>query len=730
MATSLNYDLLVEGQEAFDLGRLAQARMLLKKSMQAGPTFDAAFLIALTYGKQGNLKMAARFFRDAVQISPHLPEGHYNLGRALQLLKDFSAARDAYQTAITLRQDYHEALHNLGVVHEELGEFDDAVLRLGQALKLQPDAAETHFSLGSIQRKLDQADDALSSLSRALEIDPHHVKALHNRGLVYLARQRYREALEDFGQAVLLEPEDEAHHFQKAQAAAYFKRIDVAAAAYKEVVRLNPEYADAWLNLGIALDQIKRHGEAITCFARFQKLRPEAPYVPGYLYYARMHICEWANYTSCAASIMDKVGRGEPAIIPHGLLLLPSSRVQQRQAAELWVKDKFVAVNPLPFPSAPRSGGDRIRLAYVSSDLHNHPVGILTAPVFDLHDRDRFEIFAFSLGIPSRDETRLRIENSVDHFINAREMSDAELVERARSEGIDIALDLNGYTAENRSAAFAMRLAPVQVNYLGYSSTMAAPFIDYIIADPVLIPPSHVDGYTENVVRLPDCYMPADPRRKVSTVSMTRAEAGLPEVGFVFCAFNNPYKISPSQFDLWMEILRSVPESVLWLSPSSLQGMENLRLEARRRGVDPVRLIFSKRVDKLSDHLARKCLADLFLDTVPHNAHATANDALCAGLPILTRLGDGFAGRVAGSLLSAIGMSDMIVSDEAEYVSRAIDIATTPGGSAKLKARLAANAEKSALFDTDLYVRNLERAFFRMHQCRMQGLSPAPFDVS
>jgi len=721
--------LLIEGQDALDAGKVNQARTLLKKSLEKSPSFDAAFLTALTYGQQENLKMAANYFRQATQIDPTIDAGHYNLGYALQLLKDFAGAKAAYLAALNIRPAYHEALHNLGVAHEELGEFDEAITQLEEALKLNPEAPESLYNLGSVLMKLGKNDEALENLDHALKLMPNHLKALNNRGLVYMAQQRFREAVDDFSKAIAIDPEDAELHFNKGQAAIKRKALAVAAEAFEKTVKLDPEHADAWLNRAFALEQLKQNEEATACFERFVKLRPNAAYGQGYLHSSRMHLCDWRDYEKSAATIMARVEKGEPAMVPHGLTLLPSKRHHQQQAASIWTKNFFSPIKPKSFEPAKPREDNRIRIAYFSADFHNHPVAILTARLFELHDRKKFEVFAFSLGMPSRDAMRLRIEQGVDHFINVREMSDMEIVDRAREEGIDIAIDMTGYTADNRTPIFVLRTAPVQVNYLGYSATMGADFIDYIIGDPVLIPPSHDVDYTEKVARLPDTYMPCDPTREVSTRKVTRAEYGLPDDGFVFCAFNNPYKIAPPQFDLWMRILSAVPGSVLWLSPATPKAAANLQREARQRGVDPARIIFSNRENNLADHIARKGLADLFLDSLPHNAHATANDALWAGLPILTRLGEGFAGRVAGSLVTAIGMTDMIVADGEEYVRRAIEIATTPGLAAQLKTRLAENKKTAPLFHAERYAQNLEKAYVGMHERRCAGLPPEAINV-
>ena len=723
------HQLLIEGQMALEQGNALQARTLFKKSLEKSPSFDAAFLTGLTYGQQNNLKMASNYLRQATQIDPGIAEGHFNYGYALQLQKIYEPARAAYLAALNIKPDYHAALHNLGVVLDELGQFHEAIDRYQDALKLVPDAEETLNSLGWVLIKVGRNADALAALNRALELAPNHLKAITNRGLVYVAMQRFREAMEDYSTAIALDPTDPDLRFNLGQAASHRKLLDEAIAAYTKTIELKPDHAQAWVNRAFELEKLKRHEEALIGFDQYKKLKPDAPFATGFSLMARMNLCDWRDYDASATAILTGIENGKPAMVPHAITLLPSKRIHQRQAAELWAKGYFSTLKSLPFEKTLKSDTGRIRIAYFSTDFQDHPVGILTARLFEMHDRTKFEIFAFSLGIPTRDKTRLRIEAAVDHFINARDMSDADIVQRARQDGIDIAVDLNGYTSDCRSEIFALRAAPVQVNYLGYSATMGADFMDYIIGDPVVIPQDHDVDYSEKVVRLPDCYMPGDPTRDISQKNMSRQDYGLPEQGFVFCAFNNPAKIAPSQFDLWMQILVGAPDSVLWMSSTASKAIENLRREAQSRGVEPNRLIFAKREDNLADHLARHSLAGVFLDTLPHNAHATANDALCAGLPVLTRLGETFAGRVAGSLVSAAGMPDMIAENGEDYVRRAIEIATTPGLSAQLKSRLEAHKKTSALFDTESYARKIERAYSLMHECRMQGLPASVIEI-
>lgn len=721
--------LIAEAREFLSKDKINQARGSLRKSFDLSPSYDAVFLTALTYVRQGNVKLANNYFQRAVEVDPANAEGFYNLAYSHQLLKDFAAAAASYENALQLRPDYHQALHNLGVAYRELGIFDKSRASLESAIKLKPDSVESYYNLGCVLLALQRNEEALEALNIAIKSAPNHVKALHNRGMANLALHRSHDAIADFTAAIALDPEDIELWLSKAKAASSSYQVNLAIEAYQGVLRLDENHQDALLDLAFNLEKLGRYAESARIFERLTKMGAKIDFLAGFLHSARVHVCDWAGFQDSAKKILQRVEKSEPAMVPHSVILLPSQRMHQKRAAEIWAS-RVALTHPIDVEKRYRVRRDgKIRLGYFSPDLHGHPVGMLLAPVFELHDRSKFEVYAFSMGSPTRDETRLRIEVGVDHFINIREMSDDEVVDLAFKESIDIAIDLSGYTAGHRVHLFSKGLAPVQVSYLGYSGTLGAEFVDYIIGDQTVIPFAHDCDYSEKVIRLPHCYMPGDPDREISTETITRAQYGLPEQGFVFCGFNNVYKICPPQFDLWMEILRNVQDSVLWLSSASGEVKANLKKEAAARGIDPERLIFANREERISVHLARHQFADLFLDTLPHNAHATSNDALFAGLPILTRLGEGFAARVAGSLVASVGMSDMIMPDDRSYVRRAIEIANTPGLSEELKARLAFNKKTSSLFDIKTYTLGLERAFAHIHERHLAGEKPESFDV-
>jgi predicted O-linked N-acetylglucosamine transferase (SPINDLY family) len=376
----------------------------------------------------------------------------------------------------------------------------------------------------------------------------------------------------------------------------------------------------------------------------------------------------------------------------------------------------------------PRTKSNQIAIGYFSADFHNHATAYLMAELFESHSRGRFRFIAYSFGPDTKDQMRERIKSSFDEFHDVRFMSDKQVAELSRSASIDIAIDLKGFTQDSRPGIFASRAAPLQVNFLGYPGTMGADCYDYLIADHTLIPDKHQSGYVEKIVYLPHSYQPNDRQRKIADKLFTRKELGLPEDAFVFCCFNNNYKITPPVFDTWMELLRVVEKSVLWLFEDNKFCSENLRREARQRGIDPHRLVFAKMLP-LAEHLARHRCADLFLDTLPYNAHTTASDALWAGLPLLTQIGETFAGRVAASLLNAAGLPELITTSAREYERTAIELAQNPARLVSIKQKLWDSRLNMPLFDSELYAKHLEAAYAAMHERYLVGLPPAHIHV-
>ena len=433
-------------------------------------------------------------------------------------------------------------------------------------------------------------------------------------------------------------------------------------------------------------------------------------------------LCDWEDITKECQQVEAAINRNEPAALPFAILAMTDSPTLQRRAAEIYVCDKAPQRMSLTeIPRRPRP--ERIRVGYFSADYFNHATSYLMAELFERHDRSRFEIIGFSFGPDTVDEMSQRVSNSMDRFLDVRFLPDREVAELSRRLEVDIAVDLKGFTKDCRAGIFADRAAPIQISYLGYPGTMGAEYIDYLIADPILIPENSQQYYSEKIIYLPDSYQVNDSRRTISNRPCSRAENGLPETAFVFCCFNSVYKITPEVFDIWMRILERVEGSVLWLLEENAWVGDNLRKEAVRRGIVPERLIFAQPLS-LADHLARHRLADLFLDTLPYNAHTTASDALWTGLPVLTRMGVTFASRVAASLLHAMNMPDLIVATEAEYEEMAVALALDRQRYTTLRQRLEESQQSAPLFNCERFTHHLESAYSAIFERYQAGLFP------
>jgi predicted O-linked N-acetylglucosamine transferase (SPINDLY family) len=478
----------------------------------------------------------------------------------------------------------------------------------------------------------------------------------------------------------------------------------------------------------MALARLQRYDEAIATFERVLELAPHHPHAPAQMVSCTMAVCAWEAATAAAGRLYDAMAAGT-AVVPPGILLQCSADPAVTLAAARTYVEREMPAGPKPEIATRGPHGDRIRVAYLSADFHAHPVAYLTAELFERHDRRRFEIIGLSLGPDDRSDVRARIVKSCDRFHDVRNAGDREVAEFIRSAGIDIVVDLGGHTDNARPRILSGRPAPVQVSYLGYAGTLGADFIDYIIADRTVLPFDQQPHYAEKIVHLPDCYMAADTTKPISPNPPSRIAAGLPPDGFVFCCFNNAYKISAEIFRVWMRLLSRLDGSVLWLSQLHGLARENLRSAAHAAGVDPGRIIFASRVPAMGDHLARHRLADLFVDTPAYNAHTTANDALWAGLPVLTCLGSTFPGRVASSLLRSIGLPDLVTGTLDEYEALALELAREPALLAGLRRRLEQNRATHPLFDTERFARHIERAYETMCANAREGRGPQSFRV-
>jgi predicted O-linked N-acetylglucosamine transferase (SPINDLY family) len=647
---------------------------------------------------------------------------------ALHQQGQLKEARALYERALKWQPNHFDALHMLATIAYQTGQLERAEILFVKALKLDPEATFALNNFGNLLQDLKKYKSALSHYDRAIALDAGYVEAHNNRGDLLQHMGRWPEALESYDRAIDFRPRFAEAHYNRGNALGMMGRFEEAIASFDAAIKLEPNHAQALMNRGNALNELGRHAEAVNSFDRAIEYAPQIPYLLGTRLHVNMQMCDWRHYQERLAVLLSAVKNDEPASLPFPLLALTSDPDLQQRAARTWIQAKHPGLKKI-VPFAKRTTKQRLRIGYFSADFHHHAVAQLIAGLFEAHDRTQFEIYAFSSGPDTKDAMRQRLEAGFEHFFDVRSETDAQLVARARELELDIAIDLSGLTTGCRPSVFAARVAPIQINYLGYPGTMGASYMDYILADKTLITSETEPFFTEKVIYLPHSYQPNDRNRTVSSHPYTRAELGLPENGFVFCCFNNNFKITPESFDRWMMILRAVPESVLWLLQASEHTANNLRQEAQARGVHPERLIFAPKVPT-DQYLARQRCADLFLDTLPYNAHTTTSDALWVGLPVLTCMGQAFASRVAASLLRAVELPELITLDGEAFVARAIELATDPAQLRSIRMRLEENRLHAPLFDCERLARSIEDAYVQVHARRVAGLPPESLHIA
>jgi protein O-GlcNAc transferase len=661
-------------------------------------------------------------YERALRLNPDYADAYVNRGNVQGKLKRFEAALDSYERAVKLKPDDAAAYMNRGLALNALKRFAAALHSYDCALKLRPDYADAYNSRGIALHDSKHLEAALDSYEHALKLKPDYADAYNNRGATLQELKRFDAALDSYERALKFDPDFAEAYLNRGNVLRELTLVEAALDSYEFALQLKPDYAEACSNRGELLTELKRFDAALDSYERALRANPDLDWLYGVSLHARMHLCAWQSVNSQLIELATKIEQARRATPPFHVLGLIDSLSVQRRAAETWVRELFPQCGHLP-PIGKRGRRRRIRLGYYSSDFHEHATTHLMAELFERHDRDRFELVAFSFGRDAPDDVTKRISDAFDQFLDVRTNSDKEVAQISRELEIDIAVDLKGHTKGARTGIFAYRAAPVQVNYLGYPGTMGAPYIDYIIADPTLIPEESRHGYSEKICYLPNSYQVNESLRQTVGKGPTRKELGLSAADFVFCCFNNVYKITPSIFEVWTRILRRVEGSVLWLLGDSKTAIGNLRREAAASGLSAARLVFASRVP-IQQHLARHCAADLFVDTSPCNAHTTASDALRTGLPVITCVGESFAARVGASLLTAIGLPELITPTPAQYEALAVELATSPTRLSEIRETLHRNRLTAPLFDTARFTKHLEDAYCEMYGRHQEGLSP------
>ena len=720
---------LAQAQSFHNSGRLLEAKRLYIEIVKQHPQCYLAFNgLAYISLQMGNLADGIDLLRRSLKINSDQIQVMLNLGAALNANKMYQESVKVLSKVVELKPNMVLAHFNLAVAQKNFKRLSDALKSYDRVIKLDSNFIDAYINKGLIENEERCFEGALESYDQAIKIRPDYAEAHYNRGIVLVSLKRFDEALASYDQAIKIRPDYAEVYLDGATLLSRLHRFNDALASYDQAIRYDPDCAMAQFYRASLFSESRNYVEAIEGFLSAQKINPNIPFLLGSLLDARMQICDWLNFSEIINQIKIGSTKSEPMTLPFAFQSQEDDLEMLKKVSEIFFRQSFSEYNQ-PSLKLENYQHGKIRLAYVSGDYRNHPVMSFMETLFEKHDKNKFELIALSLGPKIDDDCRRRVEKSFSYFFDVRDMTDQEILKIAHDLEVDIAIDLTGYTHNARTSIFASRLAPVQINYLGFTSTTATDAMDYIIADQTVIPEEFQPYFTEKVIYMPGSYWVTDLNQDIPSKEFSRAEMGLPEDAFIFCCFNTLYKITPDIFSGWMRILSQVENSYLWIATENEVAIANLKAEAEKRGVSSSRLIFAPRMEKKSDHLARIKLADLFLDTFPFNAHTTASDALRAGLPLLTLSGKSFASRVSASLLNELRLKELVTDSFENYENKAVSLAQNPRGLKDIRSTLSESLGTATIFNTDLYIKNLESAYNQVYERSIKGQPPTSLTV-
>jgi len=712
------------GLEHISKENWAEAEMELKTSLEYIPNRISTITnLCATLIRVKKFHEANNLIERGQSLDANNPELIFNQGLLLAEAKEYEKALVSFDRSIELKPDYAEAWSNRGIALNDLKRYGDALASYVRAIEFKPDYVEAWNNRGAVLVDLNRYEEALSSFDKSIELNSGYVQAWSNRGVALNGLKRHEEALRSHERAIELKSDYAQAWNNLGVVLNDLKRHEEALRSHERAIELKSDFSEAWSNRGNALNDLKRHEEALRSHERAIELKPNSDFLLGDLVHTQMKICDWTNLDQRLRVLEGKILAGDKATRPFAVLGLFDSPKLQKQCAEIYAKDRLRLSCQLGL-IIKKPKRSKIRIGYFSMDFREHPVSHLIAELFDVHDRSKFEIYGFSFGINTRDLMRKRLEKSFDNFLDVKHLSDLDIAHLSRQHEIDIAIDLGGHTQDSRPQIFAERVAPIQINYLGYPGTWGGEYMDYFIADKVAITSDNMQHFSEKIIFLPSCFQVNSRFRPIELSNSSKVDHGVPEGNFVFCCFNNIWKLTPEVFKTWVRILKETEDSILWLQNGGRTAQNNLTKEFELAGIRIDRVVFAERLPSLQDHLTRYKLADLFLDTFPYGAHTTASDSLWAGLPILTHAGKSFATRVAASLLNNIGIPELIARTQEEYFSLAVELAKNPEKLAPIRAKFERNRMNIPLFNTRIFAQHIESAYQAAYDRYHLGLPP------
>jgi len=684
----------------------------LKNAIKVNSNEPSYFInLGNAYDETHNFGESIKCYKKALSLGSSSSIIYLGLGKAYCEIKNYQSAIEAFESSIKLNNLDNRAWHNLGLTYFKMGRYVEALSKIDQAIEIAAND-EIYITKGDCEYALKNIDKALENYDNAIKFNPKNYEALNSKAVVYRKQMILDKAFECCTKSLDLNPLNHRALMNLGLVLKTFRRHEDAINIFDEILKINPKDTDSLFNKASCLESMDKSQEALDIFEKLFRINPLHDFLSGFYVNAHLRIYSWNNWEKQKTYLKEVLDKDTITCSPFLYLAVSDVKTQFR-AAKKYASQEFkaVEVNNCQWKATNR----KLRIGYFSADFRQHAVSHLTVELFELHDRNCFEVIGFSFREPAeKDQFGNRVKSSFDQFINLEGVSFDQALKTIRDSEIDIAIDLGGHTEESPLGYFNQYVAPIQISYIGHPGTTGTNFIDYIIADETLIPEQYQQYYSEKIIYMPDCFQANDSKREITKNQFTRADCGLPEDKFIFCCFNNTYKINPMMFDSWMRILNQAPNSILWLLATEPYAEINLLKEVKKRQINPARIFFGQRV-KYDQYLSRFKVPDLFLDTLPFNAGTTASDALWAGLPVLTCLGDSYSGRMAGSLLNAAGMSELITSNLVEYEQLAIDLGNHPEKIKALKIKLEENRFTSPLFNSKVFTKNLERSYKQIY---------------